>query len=95
MWPFKKKEIQPDPYDELIERLKRWRAVGEEFEYLGRRMIVCGHYRVGGGYPFELYIQPCIIADYADNNGVIRHASFSAAESQALMQAQPNTQVQP
>lgn len=90
MWPFKKKEVQPNSREELIKRLERWRAVGEEFEYLGRRMVVCGHYRVAGGYRIGLYFQPCICASYADNNGVIRFMSFSTAESQALMRAQPN-----
>lgn len=98
MWPFKKKEVAPAQQNyrmELVERLERWRAVGEEFEYLGRRMVVSGHYRVAGGYPFNPYVEPCIHADYADNNGVIRTVFFSAAESQALMRAQPNTRINP
>ena len=94
MWPFKKKDAkpaEPDCRTALIQQLESWRAIGQEFEYLGRRMIVSRHYSIAGGYPMGLYLQPGISADYADDIGVIHSVSFSAAESMALMAAQPNT----
>ena len=96
MWPFKKKDAKPAVPDHrmaLIQQLEAWREIGQEFEYLGRRMIVSGHYSIGGGYPMGLYMNPGIRADYADDMGVIHAISFSAAESVALMTAQPNAAV--
>lgn len=92
MWPFKKKDAKPEPdlRTALIQRLESWRAIGQEFEYLGRRMIVSRHYSIAGCYPMGLYPQPGISAYYADDIGVIHSVSFSAAESMALMAAQPN-----
>lgn len=95
MWPFKKKEAKPAAPDyrmTLIHQLEEWRAIGQEFEYLGRRMIVCGHYSIDGGYPMGLYMSPRLRADYADDHGVIHTIAFSAAESAALMGAQPNNE---
>lgn len=40
MWPFKKKEakpVEPNYRLAMIEKMREWRSVGEEFEYLGRR----------------------------------------------------------
>ena len=95
MWPFKKKEakpVEPNYRLAMIEKMQEWRSVGEEFEYLGRRMIVAGHWRIGvHGFPGGLCVEPCLRADYADNNGVIHSVSFSNAEIEALMRAQPNT----
>lgn len=98
MWPFKKKEkkpAEPDPNMAMIQQFEAWRGVGGKFDYLGRRMVVTGHYEVSGGYPFGLYLRPCLHADYADDNGVIRHATFSARETLALIDAQPNSQDNP
>lgn len=93
MWPFRKKDAKPAAPDHglvLAQQLEAWRPIGQEFQYLGRRMIVSGHYSIGGGYPMGFYIKPGIRADYADDMGVIHAISFSAAESAALMHAQPN-----
>lgn len=97
MWPFKKKEakpVEPNHRIVMIARLAQWRAIGDEFEYLGRRMVVSAHWRISGGYPFGLFMEPCLQADYADNNGVIHNVSFGVAESEALMNKQPNNQVE-
>jgi hypothetical protein len=95
MWPFKKKKeakpVEPNFRLAMIKKMQEWRSVGEEFEYLGRRMIVAGHWRIGvHGFPGVLCVEPCLSADYADNNGVIHSVSFSNAEIEALMRAQPN-----
>ena len=92
MWPFKtkqKEKLEPSLTAQTIMRLEDWRAVGDEFTYMGRTMIVSGHYRVLQG--IGMHLSPGITADYADDLGVIRNIQFSAAESVALMNKQPNT----
>jgi hypothetical protein len=87
MWPFKKKvavEAAPSVNTSFIKQLRDWRGVGDEFTYLGRRMVVTGHFSISGGYPVT-YIRPGFIANYVDDTGVIRQIHFGAEESRALM----------
>lgn len=88
MWPFKKKAEEKTPAVDHIGALQNWRPIGSSFTYLGRRMVVCGHYRIeyGGGMT-PMRVVPCLQADYADDHGVIRHIEFSHAEAVALMGA--------
>lgn len=92
MWSFKKKveAIEQNPNMEMINQLVAWRAIGAEFTYLGRRMIVSGHFRVGGGFPLPMFVAPGLSADYADDHGVIHSIRFSSGESTAIMEQQPN-----
>lgn len=67
-----------------IERLKAWRDIGDTFEYLGKTCVVTRHYKVYGHGK-----RPCIIACYADNNGILRDAYFSVDEIEAIQRTQP------
>lgn len=109
MWPFREKivkksnevkqekqEKQDKEWEEqakLVKQLHAWRKIGEEFQFLGRRMIVSRHHDIKGIYPAYIYLDPGISAYYADEMGVIRLIRFNAAESAAIMRSQPNTAV--
>lgn len=101
MWPFSKKqepEQQTEPLataaDAAIAVLKDWRGVGDEFDYLGRTMRVTAHHRISC-FGWSICKIPCIQAEYADNDGVIRQAMFSVPECEALIAQQPNTRSVP
>jgi hypothetical protein len=60
-----------------------FRGVGDRFTYLGVEMIVTGHVRlVGAGR--RLRYSPALMADYVDNNGIVRHLSFDPVEISLL-----------
>lgn len=99
MWPFREKRVkksnqveedQADKLPALVKELQAWRQIGKEFHFLGRRMVVSGHYTVQCTFPPHIYIVPGIRAYYADEMGVIRKISFNAAESAAIMYSQLN-----
>ncbi len=94
MWPFTRKtdpeEKKPSQWEEAqrcADELRAWRAVGQPFEYLGRRMIVVAHSRIefhpGISLPAPTLL-PGIKARYADDSGVVHTIDFSEAESRAL-----------
>lgn len=92
MWPFKRKQTEepqgPTKYEKALARvevLRRWRAVGEEFEYLGRRMVVVSHSRLEVWVDAELNLVPEVRARYADDRGQIHELVLSEAEVLALM----------
>jgi len=94
-WPFaKKQEVQqksPSEWGQAEERvaaLRAWRNVGQEFEYLGRRLVVVEHSRVeiGPGFHFPtLRLIPELRARYADDCGELHTLVMSEAEVVALM----------
>lgn len=97
-------EAKPDIWannQKLIEILRSWRDVGQEFEYLGRRMVVVSHSVLDTwpDYPFpRLYIKPELKARYADNRGEIHTLIFSEAEAMMLASGTalpPNVGVEP
>ena len=89
IWPFKKKHESFDIHELIVQQLEAWRPIGGQFEYLGRRMIVAGHSRLVFSPMHSAYRRPQLRADYADDHGVIHSIAFSAAESVAIMAAQP------
>lgn len=93
MWrPFanKTKEIFPSEWElteARVHALRQWRDVGQEFEYLGRRMVVIKHSRIdmwpGLHFP-ELHLVPEIHARYADDRGEVHTLVMSELEALAL-----------
>lgn len=73
-----------------IHRLAYWRDIGDEFEYLGRRMVVVKHHRVdtssGVRSPFVVTRVPELHARYADDHGVFHDLVLSAHEALALIE---------
>jgi len=66
---------------EKIDQLKAFRGIGETFDFMGRRLIVMGHYeRLPIGHAF-----PCLKCAYVDDTGRIRRISFSNLELPALV----------
>ncbi len=57
--------------------------IGTEFAYLGRQLHVKKHFEViyNG---FSSTRRPVLICNYADNNGVIREASFNENEARII-----------
>jgi hypothetical protein len=105
-WPFAKKaepkEQGPSQWelDEArIAALRAWRAVGQEFEYLGRRMVVAKHYSVdltpSLHFP-SMRLVPEVHARYADDRGEVHTLVLSEAEVLALAHSlQPNVRAKP
>ena len=103
-WPFAKKaEVQqkgPSEWERAEARvaaLRAWRDVGQEFEYLGRRMVVVKHSRMetwpGLHFP-TLHLVPELNARYADDHGELHTLVMSEAEALALMHSlQPNARL--
>ena len=100
-WPFaKKQEVQqkgPSEWEQAEARvaaLRAWRDIGQEFEYLGRRMVVVKHSRIETwpGFHFPtLHLIPELHARYADDCGELHTLVMSEAEVAALMYSlQPN-----
>lgn len=94
MWPFMKKppiDTGPTLQDfrnAAIGELQAWRPIGSELRYLGRTMIVTGHWQD----EMSLYHWtrlPKLRADYADDHGVLHSIAFEMVEARALMAAQP------
>jgi len=98
-WPFKRSpatdgepfrfphERVAEQAAEQIEVLRAWRAVGEEFEYLGRRMAVVRH-SVVESWPgsYWIYMKPELTARYADDRGEIHTIVFGGEEALQLAQ---------
>ena len=106
MWrPFAKKKKKPQErgpsqweLDEArINVLRAWRKVGQEFEYLGRRMVVAKHYSVNfipGLHFGSMRLVPEVHARYADNHGEVHTLVLSESEVLALAHSlQPNDKV--
>jgi hypothetical protein len=98
MWPFKTKspaggyvaaEIPGTALStwsadkERADALRAWREVGQEFEYLGRRMVVAAHERIEY-HGLNIRFVPELKARYTDNNGMVHTLVFSEAEALAL-----------
>ena len=84
MWPFKKKEHEPNRNLEDISKLRAFRDVGETFNYLGRTCIVTGHWEC---FPY-LGIIPVLKFDYCDDLGKLHSASARLSELPALINQQ-------
>jgi len=64
-----------------VEQLRRFRDIGDEFNYLGVRMVVT---RIHDLRMHGIHM-PILHADYVDNSGCIRHAEFHLRELPALI----------
>lgn len=90
-WPFKKKDVEdkpkkPDPWKEAEARaqaLLEWRGVGEEFTFLGRRMVVTQHSHIERSV-YSYVLVPALHARYADDVGVIHTLMLTEMEALAL-----------
>lgn len=83
-------EAQWEAAESKIAALQAWRAIGEEFDYLGRRMVVIKHYSVDmkPNPPFAgIRLVPEIHARYADDNGKVHDLVLSESEVMALARA--------
>lgn len=92
MWPFKSKlltaetEAAPTKWEldqSRVNALRAWRDIGQEFEYLGRRMVVSGHSRIEFS-GMMLRLTPELRARYADAKGQVHELTLSEAEALAL-----------
>ena len=93
-WPFAKKpEVKQEGPSELeqaearVSVLRAWCDVGQEFEYLGRRMMVVKHSRLDmapGIYFPLLRLVPELHARYADDHGQLHTLVLSESEALAL-----------
>jgi hypothetical protein len=104
MWPFKSKtaptEVENVPSkwameQSRIQALRAWRDVGQEFEYLGRRMVVVAHSRVEFS-GVMVWLVPEVRARYADNAGKVHELTFCESEALALARLsdlQPNARL--
>ena len=101
MWPFSRKAEPKDQGPSQLELdaariavLRAWREVGQEFEYLGRRMVVTRHYKLdltpGLHFP-SLRLVPEVHARYADDHGEVHSLVLSEAEALALAMARSLT----
>lgn len=99
MWPFKKKEKQPDTRQLLVQRrneqidaLSKRHPIGSKFSYLSAECMVTYTSVMFTDYTYidyigvfpQLGIRPILKADYVDNNGVIRCLSLSFDEAMRL-----------
>ena len=91
MWPFKKLgpvDAEPtiqDLRNEMIAKLQARFPIGSEFRYLGRTLIVTGHWEDSVNlYHFHLARLPKLRADYADDHGVLHSITLDAVEAIAL-----------
>ena len=93
-WPFEKKvdpkergQSQWELDEARIAALKAWRQVGQEFEYLGRRMVVAKHYSLDFTpslhFP-SMRLVPEVHCRYADDFGKVHTMVLSEAEALAL-----------
>lgn len=100
MWPFKTKPGQhsdgaPSKWEldqSRVSALQAWRDVGQEFEYLGRLMIVIGHSRIESS-GLMMWLVPEVRARYADDKGQIHELRLSEYEVLAMTRSsdlQPN-----
>ena len=94
MWPFKTKAhavggfVEPakskwELDQSRVEALRSWRDVGQEFEYLGRRMVVVGHSRIEFAH-MSMWLVPEVRARYADDKGQVHELALSESEALAL-----------
>ena len=89
MW-FKREKEEP-VYDwELaaIEELRSFRELGETFNYLGRVIVVTGHYTYSVS-EYHCSLTPKLCGDYVDERGIIHKISFDFQELGGLKKQNP------
>lgn len=83
MWPFKSKP-KSNPSEEVLDKLRAFREVGETFNYLGRTCIVTGHFDL---LPLVGFV-PMLKFDYCDDLGVLHSMSAGVGELPGLIKQQ-------
>ena len=68
----------------MISKMRKWRDVGQSFEYLGKMMVVArlSSFSFGILYCIE---SPQLTARYVNAAGEFKELSFTTAETEALM----------
>ena len=90
MWPFKRKILaeQTQNLSEIckqrVAEIRAWRDIGQEFEYLGRKMVVISHSRLAEIGGFMLVHVPELRVRYADDTGKIHEMVMRESEALAL-----------
>lgn len=85
MWPFtrKQKDEQPNHKEAAVMRLRAFRGVGEEFDYMGVRMVVRSHTDCHVTH-LGVSCWPSLQCDYVDQLGRIQKAAFTPADLPGL-----------
>ncbi len=91
---FKRKNSKPKHKkvswkEKAVDDLKKFRDIGETFNYLGRTCIVTSHIR----HDMCLGSLPALLCDYVDKHGVIRNISFGLDELTGLIKQQEEKKV--
>lgn len=86
---FKKKKESSNCRYETYKKLKKFRDIGEKFNYLSIEMVVTAHYEINI-YSFETIARPVLKADYVDKNGIIRERCFCIRELPGLIKENEN-----
>lgn len=99
MWPFTKKpEVSEKPYPrykdygaETMQDMRKWRDIGETFEFLGKTFSVVSHgqysYSIAGWPHNQTQSIPELKAIYVDLHGVVREISFNSGQWEAIKKA--------
>lgn len=100
MWPFasKPKDVKParperDWGAETMAEMRKWRDIGDTFEFLGTKFSVVSH----GTYSYSVMVWPHIYtqstpelkAIYVDLQGCIREITFNSAQWEAIKKQCP------
>lgn len=100
MWPFTRKQNdeQPSYMEAAAMRLRAFREIGEEFDYMGVRMVVRDH-TACQVTPTGIHCWPSLQCDYVDQLGRIQTATFSPSDLPGLRrmngEGEPPTVPQP
>ena len=90
-WKYKQNERNWRLVEARIEVLRRWRDVGQQFDYLGRRMVVLRHHRIEiidmWGVQ-ELCLVPELCVRYNDDHGRLHTLVLSEEEALAVAMRQ-------
>jgi hypothetical protein len=83
MWPFTKKEREPDVRVQQLVEVQDEFPKGSRVNYLGVSMVISGHGDLLPGYPSLIFV-PSVNAEYVDKQGVIRSVKFHLRDLPAL-----------
>ena len=68
----------------MISKMRKWRDVGQSFEYLGKMMVVARLSSFSFGFLYCIE-SPQLTARYVNAAGEFKELSFTMAETEALM----------
>jgi hypothetical protein len=89
MW-FKRKKEEPvhDWKPDAIKELRAFRDLGETFNYLGREVVVTGHFTHFMAM-YHCSLIPQLRGDYADECGIIHNITFEFKELGGIKKQNP------